>query len=142
MALVNQGFKVRDAAVSPALLPLPTAGATVNTAVIDTVNQGVGDFLAESELSLKAPALTSTQLANTNATMTYNIQHVSDTNGTWVNLFASCIVQTGSTNGAVAVTFTARLPTGVSRYIRAQAVSAGSNAADCSGSSMQFDLLM
>ena len=142
-ALTNQGFKVRDAAVSGPIALSNGAGTVYTTPSIDTGNVAPGDFLAKGELQVTAPALTATQMPDTTI-QTYTVQH-SDDNTTFTDLFASCVVQTGASSaGAAAATIAAKPPTGVKRYIRLKIVGTNGSGAlgDCSAAKAVLDFLM
>jgi hypothetical protein len=142
MALTNQGFKVRDAAVSVSKT-LPASATVAYSDPIDLQNVAPGDFMAKCELRLTAPDLTVAGAVATLAdsgTATYKVQHSLD-NVTYADLYSSCIVQTGANaTGAAAAYFNTRLPTGVYRYIRAACTTATSPG-DMSAAKMILDLL-
>ena len=133
------GFKIQDANLSVSIA-LPTGASTVYSAGIDLGHGAAGDFVAEGEVKISAPALGATPLPDSR-TMTYSIQHDTDAAfGTPVDLYPGVLVQTGAAGaGAAAATFTARLPVDVNRYIRLKAV--GSYAGDKSGSSATLEIL-
>lgn len=136
------GFQVRDALVSPITVVLPaTASLSTFTTVIDTGNID-GDFLAESELLLTTPTLTTAQLPDAD-TVTYNIQTSTDSSfgGTLV-LASSFVVQTGAgAAGSTGSTKRFRLPTNVQRYVRVQASAGTAAGANLTSSSFTVDLL-
>lgn len=100
---------------------LPQSGAAASSAYIDTMNSSTGDFLAEGDISVDAPALTTTELPDTK-TVTYTIEHDTDSAfGTTSTLF-TIGTQTGAGGaGAAAANYRARLKEGVKRYVRATA---------------------
>lgn len=133
-------YEVNDAAMEKAL-PLPNGAATTNSTGIDLESSPNGDFVAESEVLINAPALTTGQLGDTQ-TITYSLRHsdAADFTGD-AELLGGLIVQTGAGGaGAAAAEKRVRLPSNVKRYVRARAVKTGaSNASTASGSvKMQF----
>ena len=120
---------------------LPNGAATVYSAGIDLGHGAKGDFLANVEVKISAPALTTTELPDTK-TMTYSIQHDTDSAfGTVADLYPGVIVQTGAGGaGAAAATFTAKLPVDVARHIRVKAVNSG--AGDTSGKELTVEVLL
>lgn len=119
---------------------LPTGASSVTSSPIDLETSTRGDFLANVEFLLSAPALAVGQLANA-STMTYIIEHDTDSAfGTAATLIDKAIVQTGAGGvGAAAATYRFRVPTNVKRYIRAKATN--SAAADASASSLTLEAL-
>jgi hypothetical protein len=109
---------------------LPAAAAsTVYGAAIDLGLGERGDFLANAEFKLSAPAVT-TVMAPDTRTFTYSIVHSenSDLSEPTV-LVASCIVQTGAGGaGAAADSYTFRAPVDVKRYVGVKIVSGASTA--------------
>jgi hypothetical protein len=130
---------VKDAALK-VTKALPNGAATVYSDGIDLGHGSKGDFLAEVEFKISAPALTTTQQPDAK-TLTYTIQHDDAVGfGTVADLYPGVIVQLGAGGaGAAAATFTARLPVDVKRYVRVKAV--GSASGDASGSSLTFEVL-
>lgn len=119
---------------------LPNGAAAVNSDGLDTGLRGSrGAFLTECELLIEAPALATAALPDTK-TMTYKVQHDSDSAfGTAVTLADAVLVQTGAGGaGAAAASARVRLPSTVSRYVRVVATNSG--AGDASGSSMTVSL--
>lgn len=105
---------------------LPNGAASVNSTGFDLGLGPQGDFLAEVELKVSAPALAVGELANGD-TMTYIVQHdtASDFSGA-TTLFDNLIVQTGAGGvGAAAATATVSLPVDVKRYVRIKATNSG-----------------
>jgi len=134
------GFAVKDTALK-VTKALPNGAATVYSAGIDLGHGSRGDFLANAEVKISAPALTTTQQPNAK-TLTYTIQHDDDAAfGTVADLYPGVLVQTGAGGaGAAAATFTARLPVDVKRYVRVKAV--GSATGDASAASLTFEVLV
>ena len=131
---------VKDALLK-VTIALPNGAATVYSAGIDLGHGSRGDFLANAEVKISAPALTTTQQPNAK-TLTYTIQHDDDAAfGTVADLYPGVLVQTGAGGaGAAAATFTARLPVDVKRYVRVKAV--GSATGDASAASLTFEVLL
>jgi len=120
---------------------LPNGAAAVNSDGIDLgALSGRGARLAEAEFLLTAPALTTTELADTQ-TITYKFQHDDDAAfGSPTTLADGVIVQTGAGGaGAVGQTFRLRPPTNCQRYVRIVATKTG--ASNASTASLTFELL-
>jgi hypothetical protein len=120
---------------------LPNGAASTTSSGIDleTVSTSA-DLLADIEFSVFAPALTTTELGDTQ-TITYIVQTATDAAFTSpTDLIASLFVQTGA-GGAGAATNTKRfrLPTNVQRYVRIKATKTG--ASNASTASLIFKLL-
>lgn len=137
VAAAGMSFLMKDANLKVTKV-LPAGALTVTSDAIDLMTSTRGDFLADVEFLLSAPALTVGQLADA-STVTYSIEHDTDSAfGTVATLFASALVQTGAGGaGAAAATYRFRLPTTVKRYIRAKAVKTG--AADASAASLTLE---
>lgn len=119
---------------------LPDGAAAVNCDGFDLDQTTSGDFLAQCEIEISAPALTTGELGDAD-TMTYAVYHDSASDfGSEALLADKIIVQTGAGGaGAAAATARFRLPTDVSRYVRIKATN--SAAGDASGKSMTTRLL-
>lgn len=142
-ALGAVGFLLGDA-VLKATKTLPgAASTTVNSAGLDLEEGTRGDFLANAEILISAPALTTTILPDTR-TMTYSLYHDTDSAfGTETLVYGSTgqILQTGAGGaGAAAATFRGRLPTNVKRYIRLK-ITSGASTTDGSATSATLQLL-
>ena len=108
---------------------LPAAVGSVSTAGL-YVSPGVaaatgpdGEFLADVELEISAPILTTTELPDTE-TMIYKVEHDDDpVFGTVADLYgADVLTQTGAgAAGAAAATKRVKLPADVKRYVRVTA---------------------
>jgi hypothetical protein len=120
---------------------LPNGAATTQTTAIQiTTNPVNSEFLAKNtELLLEAPAVSTTELADTQ-TITYTIEGSTD-NSTFVAVTgAAQLVQTGAGGvGAVAGSLRFRPPTNAYKYYRGKAVKAG--ASNASTSSMTFSVV-
>jgi hypothetical protein len=139
-ALGAVGFLMKDGLLKKTAA-LPAAAGSTSTAGIDLEEGTRGDFLANCEFLLTAPALTTTQLPDTK-TMTYKLEHDTDSAfGTATTIAASVITQTGAGGaGAAGSTFRFRAATTVKRYVRATATG-GAAIGDCSAASMTLELL-
>ena len=96
-------------------------------AAIDLGQGSFGDFVAQSEFKVTAPAVTTTMVPDTR-TMTYSVIHSdnSDLSSPSV-LISSIITQTGAGGaGAAAASATFRVPVDVKRYIGVRVVSGAS----------------
>jgi hypothetical protein len=121
---------------------LPAAAGSVNS---DGHDLGAGSIRtvqdAELELLIESPALTTTELPDTE-TLTYKVQHdtASDFSGA-ATLMDAVLVQTGAgAAGAVAANARVKLPSDCNRYIRV--VATGSTSiGDCSGKSLTESLV-
>jgi hypothetical protein len=138
------GFGVQDSAVSVSRALPSAASTTVNSTGIQLQGGGVklnsGDFLANVEFVISAPALTTTMAPDTK-TMTYNVvmSDKSDMSSP-TTLIAGAIVQTGAGGaGAAAATYTFRVPVDVLNYLFLQVVS-GANITDSSSLSATLSL--
>jgi hypothetical protein len=128
-------FQVEDASLQRPIT-LPNGANTTNSNGIDLESQPGGSFVADTEVVINAPALTTGQLGDTQ-TITYSLRHSpnADFSGD-SELYGGLIVQTGAGGaGAAAAERRVRLPTNVHRYVRLRAVKTGaSNASTASGS--------
>lgn len=130
---------VRDAALIQTKA-LPNGAAATAIDGFDLGHGSKGDFLAQCELLIEAPALGATPLPNAK-TMTFSVEHDTDPAfGTAVVLADKVIVQTGAGGvGDGAETARFRLPTNVNRYVRVKAT--GSGAGDASASSFTVSVV-
>ena len=127
-------FLMKDTALK-VTKALPNGAATTNSDAIDLGTSTRGDFLANCEVLMTAPALTTGELGDTQ-TIIYTLQHDTDPAfGTVTDLAPNVITQTGAGGiGAVGATYRLRLPTTVKRYIRMKQVKTGAtNASTSSG---------
>jgi len=119
-------MELRDSLLKETVAMPAAASTSVETDPIDTLHGDRGQFVANCEFVLTAPALTSTMLPD-GKTMTYKIEQADDEDFSEndEDLFAELLVQTGadSTGGAATDTVRFRLPSDVRRYIRAVATS-------------------
>jgi len=105
---------------------LPNGATTASATGWDLQHNSTGDFHAQCEVAIEAPALATGLLPDTQ-TITYSIEHAdaSDFSGAAV-LYDKLIVQTGAGGaGAAAATAAARLPLDVKRYVRVKATKVG-----------------
>lgn len=118
---------------------LPNGAASITTDGIDLETTG-GEFLADVEFEVIAPALNSTLLPDTQ-TITYIVETSADAAfGAITTFISSLMVQTGAGGvGAAAVTKRFRLPTTALRYVRIKATKTG--AANASTASVTFRCL-
>ena len=129
-------FNVKDANLIKTVA-LPTAAGAVAIASLDV--KSAGDFLADAELLIEAPALDGTMLPATR-TMTYSIWD-SANDSSYAQIADAVIVQTGasSVGGAAAATARFRLPTSVRRYVKVYATG-GSSIGNCAAVSLTVSL--
>jgi hypothetical protein len=137
--MLGMGYLLTDT-LTRVTKALPNGANTITTDGIDLGHGTRGDFLANCELKVTVPALSTTELPDTQ-TVTYSVEHDDAANfGTVSTLFASIAVQTGAGGaGAAGSTPTFRLPVDVKRYIRVKAVKTG--AANASTSSVVAELV-
>jgi len=136
--MTRHGFRVPDATLEKSIA-LPASDGSVYTASIDLgAALGDRDFVAECELLINAPVLTTTELPDDD-TATYKLQHSTD-DSTFTTLSDAILVQTGASSaGAAAASVRARIPTDAARYIRLAVTTAGTSG-DCSGKSATLKL--
>jgi hypothetical protein len=120
-------------------ITLPNGAATTNSLGIDLGNSSRGDFVADCELVVNAPELTTGELGDTQ-TITYSVRHDDNADfSTDEALFNSVIVQTGAGGvGDGAEEKRLRLPTNVKRYIRLRAVKTGATNASTAAGEMSL----
>ena len=137
MSLALKDAQVKNTRALPA-----SASATVDGAALDLGHGSFGDFVAQAEFKLSAPAVNATMAPDTR-TFTYSILHSdnSDLSSPTV-LYSSVIVQTGAGGaGAAAATYTFRLPVDVKRYVGVRIVS-GASTGDASSVSATLEGLL
>lgn len=113
---------------------LPNGAAATTCDAIDLGHGSHGDFVADVEFEIEAPALGATPMPDAK-TMKYDVIHSdsSDLSGP-STLIAAAITQTGAGGaGCDAATYRFRLPTSVKRYVGVKATGSGSG--NASGSS-------
>lgn len=106
---------------------LPDGSTGTSSAGIDLGHGTNGDFLADVEFLLTAPALTTTEQPD-DKTLIYKVEHDTDSAfGTVATLISNLLTQTGAgAAGAAAATARFRVPTTVNRYIRVTATGSAS----------------
>lgn len=130
---------LRDAASEVSVSKALSNGAgTVYSDGIDLGHGTSGDFLADVEFEIGAPALTTTLLPDTE-TLKYSIQHDTDPAfGTVATLLPDVLIQTGAGGaGAAAATVRVKLPAHVNRYIRLRAIKTGTGNATTVSATLQ-----
>jgi hypothetical protein len=138
---LGMAFAVKDASLKGTRALPAAASSTVDGAAIDLKHGSFGDFLADAELKLTAPAVNTTMAPDTR-TFTYSIIHSdnSDLSSPTV-LYSAVITQTGAGGaGAATTSATVRLPVDVKRYVGARVVS-GASTADASSVTATLELL-
>jgi hypothetical protein len=119
---------------------LPVGANTVTSAGIDLQTDANSQFLPNGELLVSAPALTVTQLPNTQ-TIQYSVvtsANANMSNPTVVDL--NGMTQTGAGGaGAAASSFRFKPASNTQRYIAIRAVNSGSG--DCSSASVTMQLV-
>lgn len=131
--------KRRDASLR-ADLALPAAAGAVTTAAIDLRHNATGQYRADAELNIVAPALAVGELANAE-TVTYDLIHSDNADlSSPVVLAPGYLVQTGADGaGAVAAEKRFHPPADVKRYIGLKATTSGTE--DASAQTMRLELL-
>lgn len=137
-AVAAMTFALGDAMFSETRA-LPNGAATVNSTGFNLRSSVTGDFLANCEFLIQAPALTTGQLADTQ-TMKYSIQHSNASDFSGAVTEADLITQTGAGGaGSVAAEKRWRPPTNVGSYVRLRVIKSG--AGDASAATATFKLL-
>lgn len=140
-ALMGMAFLMKDAELNETRALPAAASSTVDGGAIDLGHGSRGDFLADAELKISAPAVTTTMAPDTR-TFTYSVIHSdnSDLSSPTV-LYSAVITQTGAGGvGAAATSATVRLPVDVKRYVGVRIVS-GASTTDASAVSATVELL-
>lgn len=132
-------FSVRDAQLIQTKA-LPNGAANTATDGFDLGHGPKGDFLADCELLIEAPALGVTPLPNAK-TMIYSVEHADASNfSDVVQLADRIIVQTGADGaGDVAKSARFRLPSNVKRFVRVKAT--GSASGDASTANFRVSMV-
>src|SRR5262245_14859412 len=120
------GMKLKDAGLK-GTLALPNGAANTSGAAIDLGLSAFGDFLANCEFILSAPALNTTQQPDAK-TMKYDIIHSDNSDlSSPSTLYPTVVTQTGAGGaGAAATTFTFRVPVDSKRYVGVKATGSAS----------------
>ncbi|MBM4087342.1 MAG: hypothetical protein FJ272_21330 [Planctomycetes bacterium] len=117
---------------------LPNGSATVNSTSIDAKRTASGVFLADVEVDIQAPAVTTGMLAD-GSTIIYSLQDSAD-NSSFAAIQTALITQTGAAGaGAAATSARTKLPSTVRRYIRLSIVK--NVAGDATSVSATFQLV-
>jgi hypothetical protein len=134
------GFKLKDANLKGTLV-LPNGNANASGAALDLGLTAFGDFVAQAEFLLTAPALTTTEQPDAK-TLTYDIIQSDNADlSSPVALYPGVLVQTGAGGaGAAGGTFTFRVPVDVKRYVGVKAT--GSAAGNSSTKSATLEALL
>jgi hypothetical protein len=124
-------------------IAMPTGASSVTTAGIDLGNTVNADNIAEYELLITAPALTTAMLADT-ATVKYDIVTGASVDGSGViqsptTIAMTVLTQTGA-GGAGAATATKRfqLPTDAQRYVGVKATKSATGDASSVSAALQL----
>lgn len=130
-------FNLKDAAVKQTKA-LPNGAASTTSDAIDLGHSTAGDFVADVEFKVSAPALGATPMPDAK-TMKYSIVHSHNSDlSSPATLMTDIIVQTGAGGvGCAAADVTVRLPVDVRRYIGVKATGSGSG--DASASSVTIE---
>lgn len=118
---------LKDAAMRGTRALPGAASTTVDGAALDLRVSAKGDFLAQVEFQLSAPAVNTTMVPN-GTTMTYSIIHSDNADlSSPVVLMPSVIVQTGAGGaGAAAASYAFKVPTDVKQHLGVRIVSSAS----------------
>lgn len=132
---------VKDVAVKNTRVLPSAASTTVDGAALNLGHGSHGDFVANAEFKLSAPAVNTTMAPDTR-TFTYSILHSDNADlSSPTVLHASIIVQTGAASaGAAAADVTFRVPVDVKQYLGVRVVS-GASTADASAVSATLECL-
>lgn len=135
-------FAVKDDDASVKITrALPNGAQTVASTGIDLGHGTLGDFLANCELQIEAPAVSTTELPD-GQTFTYDLFHdtASDFSGE-VLLADNVVTQTGAgAAGAAAQTVQYRPAVDVKRYVRLK-ITGSATAGNASGKNATFRLV-
>jgi hypothetical protein len=138
---LGMGFLMKDASLKGTRALPAAASTTVDGGAIDLGHGSYGDFLADCEVKISAPAVNTTMAPDTR-TFTYSVIHSdnSDLSSPAV-LYLAVITQTGAGGaGAAAAEAVVRLPVDVKRYVGVRVVS-GASTGDASSVSATIELL-
>lgn len=131
---------LKDALVKNTRALPASASSSVTSTGIDLMNGPNGQFLANADVRVAAPAVNATMAPDTR-TFTYDIVHsVNADLSSPATLFSGLIVQTGASSaGAAAAEIRVRLPTNVRRYIGLK-ITSGASTGDASAVSATLEL--
>lgn len=123
---LGTGFLLKDALLR-STHALPNGAATTNGAGIDLANSTRGEFVAECEAVITAPALTTGELGD-GQTIAYHLYHDTAVGFGSETLIATLGTQTGAGGaGAAAAEYRIKLPSTVKRYLRLKTVKTGAS---------------
>jgi len=137
MSLALKDSQLKNTRALPA-----AASATVDGAALDLGHGSFGDFVAQTEFKLSAPAVNATMAPDTR-TFTYSIIHSDNADlSSPTVLYSSVIVQTGAGGaGAAAAAYICRLPVDVKRSVGVR-VASGASTGDASSVSATLEALL
>lgn len=117
---------------------LPNGAASTTSDPIDLGHGSRGDFVADVEFKISAPALGTSPMGDAK-TMKYDVITSDSSNMSGpTTVIAAAITQTGAGGvGAAAATYTFKLPVDVQRYVAVK--STGSTTGDASASSVTLE---
>ena len=132
-------YALKDAQVKNTRALPAAASETVDGAALDLGHGSFGDFVANAEFKLSAPAVNATMAPDTR-TFTYSVIHSDNADlSSPTVLYSSVIVQTGAGGvGAAEATATVRLPVDVKRHVGLRVVS-GASTGDASSVSATLE---
>jgi hypothetical protein len=134
---LGTGFLLKDALLRTEHA-LPNGAATTNGTGIDLANSTRGEFVAECEAVVTAPALTTTQLGD-GQTIAYHLYHDTAVGFGTETLIATLGTQTGAGGaGAAAAEYRLRLPSTVKRYLRLKTVKTGASNASTADAMLEL----
>ena len=117
---------------------LPNGVATVYSDAVDLQNSARGDFLAQVEFLLSAPALVVGDLGDADTVKYSVMHHTTSTLSSGTVLYADILTQTGAGGaGAAAATAQFRLPIDVKGFVGIRAINSG--AGDASDKSLTLE---
>lgn len=117
---------------------LPNGANTTNGAGLDLGLTSRSEFVANSEAVVSAPALTTTELGDTQ-TVTYHLYHDTAVGFGSETLLATLGLQTGAGGaGAAAAEFRLKLPSTVKRYLRLKTVKVGASNASTASATLEL----
>ena len=132
-------YALKDAQVKGTRALPAAASSTVDGGAIDLGHGSFGDFVANAEFTLSAPAVNTTMAPDTR-TFTYSVIHSDNSDLSSASVLASAVItQTGAGGaGAAAATATIRCPVDVKRYVGIRVVS-GASTGDASSVSATLE---
>jgi hypothetical protein len=136
------GYALKDNQLKNTQALPAAASTTVDGAALDLGHGSFGDFVANAEFKLSAPAVNATMAPDTR-TFTYSIIHSDNADLSSPSvLYSSVILQTGAGGaGAAAASATVRLPVDVKRYVGAR-VTSGASTGDASSVAATLEALL